>query len=332
MRFPPSTAAIAWAAWSTLSAAARPTCHRGFYGVVEGGFGNQSQGVGQLETAARFGSSEAFLNANTQSNARGLDAPTFDAIHDNSSQSDQFFRFITQLTPRSTLAFDYSNQLAQFQIPINTDPNNPYDPIFTPAGTDDVQREYDRFSNLNYTLTSKDGNGVVQVIPWWRSTRINYDGDLPNDVLGITPNFGADARCANCAAPDDGSGSGSGQLHNVGLLSNTYANYIGLRLSDFRATKNHAWKVGLDVNRENLVATQAFACYYAEGCGATSGTHDQPYYLTAPPDAGPGRFADRHLRPRQLARLELRASSTTACATITRPATRAAGCSARASA
>ena len=260
----------------------------GVYGVVEGGFGNQSQGVGQLETAARFGSSEMFLDANTQSNARGLDAPTFDAIHDNSSQSDQFLRFITQLTPRSTLAFDYSNQLAQFQIPINTDPNNPYDPIYTPAGTDDVQREYDRFSNLNYTLTSKDGNGVFQVIPWWRSTRINYDGDLPNDVLGVTPNFGAGARCLGCAQPADssGSGSGDGQLHNVGLLSNTYASYIGVRASDFRATGKHAWKIGIDGDREFLVASQAFACYYAEGCGATNGTHDQPYYLTAPPDQG----------------------------------------------
>ncbi len=69
----------------------------GVYGVVTGGFGNQDQGVGQLEVASRFGSSEAFLDANTQSNARGLDAPTFLAIHDNSSQSDQFFRFITQL-------------------------------------------------------------------------------------------------------------------------------------------------------------------------------------------------------------------------------------------
>src|ERR1700729_1394334 len=252
----------------------------GVYGTLEGGFGNQSQGIGQLDTASRFGSSEAFLDANTQSTARGLDAPTFDAIHDNSSQSDEFFRFITQLTPRSTLAFDYSNQLAQFQIPINTDPNNPYDPIYTPAGTYDVQREYDRFSNLNYTLTAKGGNGIVQVIPWWRSTRINYDGDLYNDVLGVTPNFSSGVICATCDAPADG----SGQLHNVGLLSNTFASYVGLRVSDFRATKNHAWKVGLDVNRENLVASQAFACYYAEGCGATSGTHDQPYYLTAPPE------------------------------------------------
>lgn len=272
----------------------RPTdIPEGFYGLIEGGAGNQSQGVGELETAARVGTTEAFLDANTQSTARGLDAPTFVPIHDASSQSDQFFRTITQLTPRSTLAFDYSNQLAQFQIPINTDPNNPYDPIYSPAGTDDVQREYDRFSNLNYTVTSKDGNGIVQLIPWWRSTRINYDGDLYNDVLGVTQPFGGgDAQCVSCGAPLDapgsgsGSGSGSGQLHNVGLLSNTYASYWGARFSDFRAVDNHAWKVGVDFDREFLVASQAFACYYQEGCGATSGTHDQPYYLTAPPEQG----------------------------------------------
>jgi outer membrane receptor protein involved in Fe transport len=246
----------------------RPTdVPQGFYATFSGGGGNQSQGVGQLDVASRFGTTEAFLDSNTQTTARGLDAPTFDAIHDASSQSDQFFRMVTQLDPRSTLAFDYSNQFAQFQIPINTDPNNPYDPIFTPAGTDDVQREYDRFSNLVYTLTSKDGNGVFQVIPWWRSTRINYDGDLYNDVLGMQPNFG-----------------GSGNLHNVGLLSNTYASYTGLRASDFRAVGNHAWKIGVDVSRENLLAGQAFGCYYEQGCGATSGTHEQPYYLFAAPE------------------------------------------------
>lgn len=257
----------------------RPTdLPEGFYGSITGGFGNQAQAIGSLDTAARFGSSELFFNANSQSTNAGLDAPTFDSIHNDSSQSDQFLRFITQLNPRATLSFDYSNQLAQFQIPINTDPNNPYDPIFTPPGTDDVQREYDRFSHLNYTQTSRDGNGVFQIIPWWRSTRINYDGDLPNDVLGLTPSFGADTSCAGCSKPDDGS---EAPTHNVGLLSNTYAEYVGLRMSDFRATKNHAWKVGLDVNRANLVATQAFACYYPD-CG-NSGLHAQPYYLIASP-------------------------------------------------
>ncbi|HEY3674959.1 MAG TPA: TonB-dependent receptor [Candidatus Tumulicola sp.] len=252
----------------------------GFFGTLSAGVGNQDQLIGQLDTSARFGSSEIFFNANSQSTSRGLDAPTLDPIHDNSSQSDQFLRFITQLSPRSTLAFDYSNQLAIFQIPINVDPNNPFDPIYTPAGTDDVQREYDRFSNLNFTQTSKDGNGVFQVIPWWRSTRINYDGDLAQDVLGVTPPFGADAiHCTECLQPNDTTDDGT---QNVGLLSNTYASYVGLRMSDFRATKNHAWKVGIDVNRENLLASQAFGCYYPD-CAAT-GEHTQPFYLVGSPD------------------------------------------------
>jgi outer membrane receptor protein involved in Fe transport len=244
----------------------------GVYGSFTGAFGNQAQGLGSFDSAARFGAGELFLNANTQTTDRGLDAPTFSASHDASSQSDQFLRFLTSLSARSTLAFDYSNQFAQFQIPINTDPNNPYDPIVAVSGTDDVQREYDRFANLNFTQTSRDGNGIFQIIPWWRSTRINYDGDLANDVLGVTPDFGGgDARCAGCASSD--------ASHNIGLLSNTYASYAGLRVSDFRATDTHAWKVGIDVNRANLNATQAFGCYYAD-C-ANSGEHARPYYLVA---------------------------------------------------
>jgi outer membrane receptor protein involved in Fe transport len=256
----------------------RPTdVPEGFYGTLTGGIGNQNQYLGSLETAARFGETEAFFNANSQSTTRGLDAPTFDPIHDNASQSDQFFRTITQLSPRASLAFDYSNQLAQFEIPINVDPNNPYDPITTPAATDDVQREYDRFSHLTFTQTSKDGNGIFSAVPWWRSTRIDYEGDLPNDVLGLTPNFSSGAICAACFAPS----SAAPPVHNVGLQSSTYAEYLGLRMSDFRATKNHSWKVGFDVNRENLAASQYFACYYPD-C-ADKGKHDQPYYLIAPP-------------------------------------------------
>ena len=230
---------------------------------------------------------EAFLDANTQSTARGLDAPTFDAIHDNSSQSDQFFRIITQLTPRSTLAFDYSNQLAQFQIPINTDPNNPYDPITTPAGTDDVQREYDRFSNLNYTVTSpRTATGSFQVIPWWRSTRINYDGDLPNDVLGVTPDFSADARlrAVRHAAGRVGFGSGRGSCTTSGCSRTPMPATAACASPIFALYAEPHVEGRHRMDRENLVASQAFACYYADGCGATSGAHQQPYYLMAPPE------------------------------------------------
>ena len=113
---------------------ARPTCREGFYGTVTGGFGNQAQVIGQLDTAARFGSSEVFPQR------EHAERPAADSTRRRSIRSTTTRRratsssaFITQLTPRSTLAFDYSNQFAQFQIPINTDPNNPYDPIFTPC-------------------------------------------------------------------------------------------------------------------------------------------------------------------------------------------------------
>ncbi len=243
----------------------RPTdIPAGFYGSITGGAGNQGQGVGTLDIASRFGSSELFFNANSETTNRGLDAPTFDAINDASSSSDQFLRFLTQLSARSTLAFDYSNQFSQFQVPINTDPNNPYDPILDVPGTLDTQREYDRFSNLNWTTVSRDGNGIFQVIPWWRSTAIAYDGDLPLDVLSTSPDFSVcPPTCADT-------------IHGIGLQQNTFAEYVGLRASDFRATKNHAWKIGVDVNRETATATQVFACYYVD-C-ASSGKVAVPYF------------------------------------------------------
>jgi outer membrane receptor protein involved in Fe transport len=245
----------------------RPTdIPQGTYGTVTGGFGNQGQGIGEFDLESREGLTEFFLGANTQTTDRGLDAPTYVPINDASSSSDQFFRAITQLTPRSSLAFDYSNQLSQFQIPINTDPNNPLDPIVSAPTTLDTQLEYDRFSNLNWTQTSQDGNGIFQVIPWWRSTRIDYFGDLPLDVLAVEPDF---SICPpDCAKT----------VHGIGLDQNQYASYLGLRASDFRATKNHAWKIGVDVNREFATASQQFACYYEE-CKA-SGTVATPYYST----------------------------------------------------
>jgi outer membrane receptor protein involved in Fe transport len=243
----------------------RPTdIPEGTYGSVTGGFGNQGQGIGEFDLESRSGQSEFFISANTQTTDRGLDAPTYVPINDQSSSSDQFFRFITQMTPRSTLAFDYSNQFSQFQIPINTDPNSTLDPVVSAPGTLDTQLEYERFSNLNWTQISQDGNGVFQVIPWWRSTRIDYYGDLPLDVLAVEPNF---SICPPTCAKT---------VHLVGLNQGTYANYVGLRASDFRATSNHAWKIGIDINRENATAYQEFACYYVD-C-KPSGTVATPYF------------------------------------------------------
>ena len=237
---------------------------QGTYGTITGGFGNQGHGIGEFDVESRYGPSEFFLSANTQTTDRGLDAPTYIPINDASSSNDQFFRAITQLDPRNSLAFDYSNQFSQFQIPINTDASNPLDPVVAVPGTLDTQLEYDRFANLNWTEVSKDGNGVFQVIPWWRSTRIDYYGDLPRDVLAVEPDF---SDCPPACADT---------VHLVGLNQGSYASYIGIRASDFRATKNHAWKVGVDLSRENATAYQQFACYFVK-CAA-SGEVATPYY------------------------------------------------------
>jgi outer membrane receptor protein involved in Fe transport len=246
----------------------RPTdLPEGTYGLITAGVGNQNQGITSLDLESRYGSSELFLTGNIENTDRGLDAPTNVPINDASSSNDQFLRYITQLSQRSTLAFDYSNQFSQFQIPINIDPNNPLDPIVSQPGTLDTQLEYDRFSNLNWTQISRDGNGVFQVIPWWRTTRIDYNGDLPMDVLGVEPDF---SICPPTCAKT---------VHIVGLDQGQFASYVGVRASDFRATKNHAWKIGVDISRESATAFQNFACYYV-GC-KSSGQVATPYYLAS---------------------------------------------------
>ncbi len=270
----------------------------GSYGSFSIGGGNYAQSLASLDELERFKNSELYLSLNTQRSARGLDAPTYSPIHDDSSMGDQFLRYLTQMGPRQTLAVDLSNQINQFQIPINTDPNNPSDPIFSPAGTDDVQREYDRFINVNYTLTSKDGNGVFQFIPWVRSTRIAYDGDLGNDVLALAPN----PQFGDPSTPD-----APLYANQIGLQQDRNANYIGARISDFRATTHHAWKVGIDAQRETFNSTQTFACYTSDCNPAPSTPPPAPpapgYYTVATAQAQPGTlvgiYAEDKWQPNQ---------------------------------
>lgn len=208
-------------------------------GYLSFGGGNYGQAQTSLSEALKVGPGEFFFNANAQHTNRGLDTPTNRPIHDDSSQADQFLRYITPLGARSTLAFDFSNQFAQFQIPINTDPNNAIDPQYSVPGTDDVQREYDRYASLNFTRTSKDGNGIFQCIPWVRSSRVAYEGDLANDVQGVL--------------------NGDTPQYLAGLQQDQRSNYAGVRISQFRATEHHAIKVGVDLQREFYHDNELFA-------------------------------------------------------------------------
>ncbi len=209
---------------------------------LTGGVGTQAQLQGTLSQASRFGTTDVFLDGNLQQTNRALDAPTPVAIHDSGSLSDVFLRTITRLGPRDTLAFDYSNQYNTYQIPINT-MQTPVDAIVNVPQQDDVQREYSSFANLNYTHTWADGNSYAQVIPWYRSDRVVYAGDLANDLLAL--DYSAD-DCAPAAPP----------CSLAGLSQDRSASAFGLRLAYFHQSKNHAVKMGVDGSAENFVSNE----------------------------------------------------------------------------
>jgi outer membrane receptor protein involved in Fe transport len=209
-------------------------------GTEAGSGGALTLGAGELGSSdARLadhftaGHATFSLALNGSRTNRGLDAPSKDAQHDGSSSADQFLRVALPMGERDLLAADLSNQYSSFQIPINTT-FSPQSPFVAVPGTDDVQREYDRFASLSYTHTSKDGNGYVRFVPWVRSNRVAYDGDLANDVL------------ANVVNPD-----GSLTPQN-GLREDRRATYTGLRASAFRASDRHALKIGADVQVESF--------------------------------------------------------------------------------
>ncbi|MEO7039063.1 MAG: TonB-dependent receptor [Candidatus Elarobacter sp.] len=192
-------------------------------------------GTSDLRLVEHFsaGRAQVALALNGTRTGHGLDAPSLDAQHDSSSASDQFVRIALPLSERDLLAADVSNQYSSFQIPINT-AYSPQSPLVAVPGTDDVQREYDRFASLSYTHTSKDGNGFLRIVPWTRWNRVAYDGDLACDVQ------------ANVVNAD-----GSRSPQN-GLRQDRAASYAGLRASVFRAGDRHAFKAGVDLQQENF--------------------------------------------------------------------------------
>jgi outer membrane receptor protein involved in Fe transport len=202
-------------------------------GALTLGAGEQGSSDARLVQHAAAGRAQVTLALNSRRTNRGLDTPSLGAEHDASATSDQFLRVALPMGDRDLLAADFSNQYASFQIPVNT-AFAPSSPFVAATGTDDVQREYDRFASLSFTHTSKDGNGYVRVVPWARWNRVAYDGDLGRDVL------------ANVVA-DDGS-----LTPQNGVREDRVAAYAGLRATAFRASDRHALKIGVDTLVENL--------------------------------------------------------------------------------
>jgi len=175
---------------------------------------------------------------------RGLDTPSENAVHDASGIGNEYLHFTDNLPNRNFLTADLSSQAASFQIPITVtyDPNSP---IVAPPGTDDVQRETEQFATVSFTHTSSDGLGYVRVVPWFRYERIQYLGDLANDVL--------ENAYLGPGTPDPNG-------FQNGLQQDRVAAYSGLSLSAYRAGTHHALKIGADVDSESFRGNELIAC------------------------------------------------------------------------
>ena len=182
------------------------------------------------ESATVFGNTRLYVDANEERSSRGIDSPTFVPVHDNSNQTNEFLRTVTNLDKLDTLAFDVSNNDATFQIPINDTPN-PNDPLVTPASTDDVQIEHDQEISAVFTHDAADGSSYTQIVPWYRYDRVRYLGDFANDLAG-----GVD-----------------------GLNQDRHSNFEGLRLDHFHTFGANSIKIGIDQSIENFAGNETIA-------------------------------------------------------------------------
>ena len=199
----------------------------GSFTVGAGSYGDLQS---TLTENLRLGGTQLFFNADQERTDRGIDAPTFVPVHDNSNTGNEFLRTITNVGARDTLTFDASNSSSIFQIPINDTPN-PSDPIVVPSDTDDVQREYSKFFNLVYTNNDKSGNAYTQISPWYKYDRVVYDGDVAADLAGGNP----------------------------ALTQDRHSDFEGLRLTHFNVFGNNAVKVGVDGTIENFSGNETIA-------------------------------------------------------------------------
>lgn len=194
--------------------------------------GSYGYGALSLDETAGSGPFRVFVSANEERTNRGLDAPTFDPIHDSSNQGDEFMRTVYAPDARDSYAVDFSNQYSGFQIPIDTNPLDPNDPCWSPPSTDDNQHEYDRSANVVFNRQTSDGKGYFEFAPWYRSVRVTYLPDLANDLAGGCP---------------------------ASTFQDRFANYVGGTTSWFRTIGNNNVKVGATADVENFKSAFSIA-------------------------------------------------------------------------
>jgi len=202
----------------------------GSHGTLSLSTGSYGYGALSFDESAGSGPFRVFVSANEERTDRGLDSPTFDPIHDNSSQGDEFMRTVYAPDARDSYAVDFSNQYSCFQIPFDTNPTDQNDPCWSPASTDDSQHEYDRSANIVFNRQTEDGKGYFEFAPWYRSVRVTYLPDPTNDLSGGCP---------------------------ASTFQDRIGKYVGATTSFFRTLGKNDVKVGATADVENF--TSAFS-------------------------------------------------------------------------
>ena len=213
-------------------------------GTLTVGAGSYGDAQTSLADRIAVGSkTQIYFNGNLERTNRGLDSPTFEPVHDHADQSNEFLRSVTDLGHGATLNATYMNNIAKYEIPINTDPNNPNDPVSSPAATDDVQTEHDQLLSVAYTKTAKNGSSYTRIVPWMRTDTVKYLGDVSNDLMSNVNN-----------------GDGTFSPLNS-LTQNRSSTFEGLRFEHFHVLGEHALKAGLDSSVENFHGTEAIGYF-----------------------------------------------------------------------
>jgi outer membrane receptor protein involved in Fe transport len=207
--------------------------------------GSYATGGVSFNQSAGGGDFRAFFGGNLLRNSRGLDTPTTVPDHDNSNQNDGFLRLLLSPNSRDTLALDYGVQYAAFQIPINTNQNDPLDSNWSVPGTDDNQHEYARFANFTFSRLSKDNQGYFQISPWWASGRIQYLPDPAADLAGASQSS---------------------------TYQDRYSNFLGVAATFFRGNDRNSFKTGITSSVQN--ATSQFSFLFVD---PTTGSLAPPF-------------------------------------------------------
>jgi outer membrane receptor for ferrienterochelin and colicin len=197
---------------------------RGTVSVSTGSYGYNDV---TLNDVAGDGPFHVFVTANTEETNRGIDSPTYVPDHDNSGDGDEFLRMLFTPNARDSYAVDVQNQFTGFQIPIDTNTNDPQDSCWSPASTDDVQNEYDQSLSFEFNRATSDNQGYFELSPWYHEGRVAYLGDTLEDLAGGCP---------------------------ASTTQNRIGKYEGLTTALFRTTGKHNIKIGATGDVEHFTS------------------------------------------------------------------------------